>query len=94
MKTNLPCLILLLVFAVDGNLCGQLRIEDQLTFDNAIERQVFQSSDISSVPAVELFAMMGPDRTGPGKPNEPMTVKVGDHVIYGKHSGSDISIGG
>ena len=29
---------------------------------------------------------------GSGKPDEPMTVKVGDHILYGKYSGTDITI--
>jgi chaperonin GroES len=29
---------------------------------------------------------------GPGKPNEPMTVKRGDKVLYGKYSGTEIEI--
>jgi len=28
---------------------------------------------------------------GPGKPDEPTTVKVGDSVLYGKYSGTEIS---
>lgn len=31
---------------------------------------------------------------GGGKPDEPMTVKVGDNVLYGKYSGTEISIEG
>lgn len=31
---------------------------------------------------------------GPGKPDEPLTVKVGDTVLYGKYSGTEISVGG
>ena len=31
---------------------------------------------------------------GNGKPDEPMTVKVGDTVLYGKYSGTEISIDG
>jgi chaperonin GroES len=31
---------------------------------------------------------------GPGKKDEPMTVKVGDTVLYGKYSGTEISIDG
>ena len=31
---------------------------------------------------------------GNGKPDEPMTVKVGDAVLYGKYSGTDISVDG
>lgn len=31
---------------------------------------------------------------GPGKKDEPMTVKVGDMVLYGKYSGTEISYDG
>jgi len=31
---------------------------------------------------------------GPGKKDEPMTVKVGDQVLYGKYAGTEITIGG
>ncbi|MCX6287094.1 MAG: co-chaperone GroES [Bacteroidetes bacterium] len=31
---------------------------------------------------------------GPGKKDEPMTVKVGDIVLYGKYSGTEITIDG
>ena len=31
---------------------------------------------------------------GNGTPDEPMTVKVGDTVLYGKYSGTEISIDG
>lgn len=31
---------------------------------------------------------------GPGKKDEPMTVKAGDTVLYGKYSGTEISIEG
>ena len=31
---------------------------------------------------------------GNGKPDEPMTVKVGDIVLYGKYAGTEISIEG
>ena len=31
---------------------------------------------------------------GPGKKDEPMTVKPGDVVLYGKYSGSEISVDG
>lgn len=31
---------------------------------------------------------------GNGKPDEPMTVKVGDSVLYGKYSGTEIAIDG
>lgn len=29
---------------------------------------------------------------GPGKKDEPMTVKVGDTVLYGKYSGTEINV--
>ena len=31
---------------------------------------------------------------GNGKKDEPMTVKVGDEVLYGKYAGTEISFGG
>jgi chaperonin GroES len=31
---------------------------------------------------------------GPGKKDEPLTVKVGDTVLYGKYSGTEISFEG
>jgi chaperonin GroES len=31
---------------------------------------------------------------GPGKKDEPTTVKVGDAVLYGKYSGTEISVDG
>ena len=31
---------------------------------------------------------------GPGKKDEPMTVKPGDTVLYGKYSGTEFTVGG
>lgn len=31
---------------------------------------------------------------GPGKKDEPLTVKAGDTVLYGKYSGTEISVDG
>ena len=31
---------------------------------------------------------------GPGKKDEPMTLKVGDSVLYGKYSGTELSVEG
>ena len=31
---------------------------------------------------------------GPGKKDEPLTVKVGDTVLYGKYSGTELSVEG
>ncbi len=31
---------------------------------------------------------------GNGKPDEPMTVKVGDTVLYGKYAGTDVNVEG
>lgn len=31
---------------------------------------------------------------GPGKPDEPTTVKIGDTVLYGKYSGTDLQVEG
>ncbi len=31
---------------------------------------------------------------GPGKKDEPLTVKVGDEVLYGKYAGTEITVDG
>ncbi len=31
---------------------------------------------------------------GPGKKDEPMEVKVGDEVIYGKYAGTEVTVEG
>lgn len=31
--------------------------------------------------------------TGPGKKDEPMEVKVGDKVLYGKYAGTEVNVG-
>jgi chaperonin GroES len=31
---------------------------------------------------------------GPGKKDEPMTVKVGDSILYGKYSGTELNVDG
>ena len=31
---------------------------------------------------------------GPGKKDEPMTVSVGDAVLYGKYSGTEVKVDG
>ncbi|HOI88755.1 MAG TPA: co-chaperone GroES [Lentimicrobium sp.] len=31
---------------------------------------------------------------GPGKKDEPLTVKVGDNVLYGKYAGTEITVDG
>lgn len=31
---------------------------------------------------------------GTGKPDEPLTVKVGDKVLYGKYAGTEITVAG
>jgi chaperonin GroES len=31
---------------------------------------------------------------GPGKPDEPVTVKVGNHVLYGKYAGTELQLEG
>ena len=32
--------------------------------------------------------------TGPGKSDEPMEVKVGDEVLYGKYAGTEVTVDG
>ena len=31
---------------------------------------------------------------GPGTKDNPITLKVGDNILYGKYSGTDVSVGG
>ncbi len=31
---------------------------------------------------------------GPGKPDEPTTVKAGDNVLYGKYAGTELTVDG
>lgn len=31
---------------------------------------------------------------GPGKPDEPTTVKAGDNVLYGKYAGTELNVDG
>lgn len=31
---------------------------------------------------------------GTGKKDEPMTVQIGDHILYGKYAGTEISVDG
>lgn len=31
---------------------------------------------------------------GPGKKDEPLSVKVGDHVLYGKYGGTELTLDG
>ena len=43
------------------------------------------------------FATIAPHlyfREGPGKPDEPTTVKEGDNVLYGKYAGTEVSFEG
>ena len=67
------------------------------------DRVVIQPVEAESKTASGLFipdaAKERPIRgivlaVGPGKKNEPTTVKVGDTVLYGKYSGTDIQIDG
>ncbi len=41
----------------------------------------------------EVMAV-GPGRVGDDGKNVPMEVKVGDKVLYGKYSGTEVSVGG
>ena len=67
------------------------------------DRVVIQPVEAESKTASGLFipdaAKERPIRgivlaVGPGKKNEPTTVKVGDTVLYGKYSGTEIQIDG
>jgi chaperonin GroES len=67
------------------------------------DRVVIQPAEAEEKTASGLFipdtAKEKPHRgtvlaVGPGKKDEPTTVKVGDTVLYGKYSGTEIQIDG
>lgn len=67
------------------------------------DRVVIQPAEAEEKTASGLFipdtAKEKPHRgtvmaVGPGKKDEPTTVKVGDTVLYGKYSGTEIQVNG
>jgi chaperonin GroES len=46
---------------------------------------------VKPAPAEERGTIVA---AGPGKKDEPVTVKVGDAVLYGKYAGTEINIAG
>jgi len=67
--------------------------------DRVLIRRIEQESKTSGGIIIPDTAKEKPMRgkivaVGNGKPDEPMTVKVGDIVLYGKYAGTELSIEG
>lgn len=67
------------------------------------DRVVIEAAEAESTTASGIFipdtAKEKPQRgivvaVGPGKKDEPTTVKVGENVLYGKYAGTEIAIDG
>ena len=58
-----------------------IRVEDKTSFGLIIPDVAKEKPQKGTVVAV-----------GPGKKDEPMTVKVGEEVLYGKYAGTEINI--
>ena len=74
-----------------------------LTIKPIADRVVVESAPAEEKTASGLYipdtAKEKPQRgkvvaVGNGKPEEPMTVKVGDVVLYGKYAGTEVSVEG
>ncbi len=68
-------------------------------FDRVVIQPVEAQSKTPSLLFIPETAKERPIRgivlaVGPGKKDEPTTVKVGDTVLYGKYSGTEIQIDG
>ena len=67
--------------------------------DRVIIKRLDQESKTASGIIIPDTAKEKPQKgvviaVGPGKKDEPTTVKVGDTVLYGKYSGTEISVEG
>jgi len=47
--------------------------------------------DLAAAARAEIARRRG---AGPGKKDEPTTVKVGDTILYGKYSGTELTVDG
>ena len=68
-------------------------------FDNVLVEPLEAEEKTASGIIIPDTAKEKPQRgtvvaAGPGKKDEPMTVKAGDTVLYGKYAGTEISIEG
>ena len=67
--------------------------------DRVLVRRIEQDEKTAGGIIIPDTAKEKPQRgtviaAGPGKKDEPVTVKVGDTVLYGKYSGTEIQIEG
>lgn len=69
-------------------------LADRVVIKAAEAEQVTKSGIIIPDTAKEKPQRGEVVAAGPGKKDEPTTVKVGDTVLYGKYSGTEINIDG
>lgn len=69
-------------------------LADRVVIKAAEAEQVTKSGIIIPDTAKEKPQRGKVMAVGNGKPEEPMTVRVGDTVLYGKYSGTEITIEG
>ncbi len=69
-------------------------LADRVVIKAAEAEQVTKSGIIIPDTAKEKPQRGEVVAVGPGKKDEPTTVKVGDNVLYGKYSGTEINIEG
>ena len=67
--------------------------------DRVLIRRIEQESKTSGGIIIPDTAKEKPQKgivvaAGPGKKDEPVTVKVGDSVLYGKYAGTEITVDG
>ena len=69
-------------------------LEDRILIQ-PLERETKTASGIFLPESATEKPMQGKIvAVGPGKKDEPTTVKVGDNVLYGKYSGTDLTLDG
>ena len=69
-------------------------LEDRVLVEPEPPEEVTQSGIIIPDTAKEKPQRGRVVAVGPGKKDTPMTVKVGDRVLYGKYAGTEITIDG
>jgi len=69
-------------------------LEDRVIIDPFPAEEVTKSGIVIPDTAKEKPQRGRVVAVGPGKKDSPMTLKVGDEVIYGKYAGTEITIDG
>ena len=69
-------------------------LQDRVLVEPAAAENVTAGGIIIPDTAKEKPAKGTVVAVGPGKKDEPLTVKVGDEVLYGKYSGTELSVSG